>query len=189
MQVIKYSLIAILLAASSPLVAQDAHIILGIEVGRSSLDLDRELEINIDPEALDDRGLSATYSAAYEWENNFLVEGSLAFSGNGLFTLGLADFYKTSEARLMVGYGIELSEHVRLVPAIGLSRWKAELQESAFFNPGPEDEANIDGTDLTYKISLEFPVSKGFMVSLSHGETKIDVGSLNMTQLGLKYAF
>lgn len=164
-------------------------VILGIEIGTSSFDLEKQLLDEIDPADIDDDGVSATYSAAYRWSNNIVVEGSLNYAGNVFFNFGLGDFYDTAEAKLLVGYTIPVAEHFRLVPMVGVSSWDIEIQEGAFLNPGPEAEAEADGTDLSYKLSAEFPFSSGFVLSLSYANTQTDIGDLSMTQAGVKFEF
>lgn len=181
--------LALLLTLSATVHAEESKIILGLEVGSSRLDLGADIIDDINPDELDSGGVSATYSMAYRWANNIVIDGSLTTSGNAFFNLGLSDFYLTSEAKVLVGYNIEIAEHFRIVPLVGISRWDTELQESFFLNPGPEAQGEFDGTDFSYKISAEFPLNNGFILTLSHANTNSDIGDLRLTQAGIKFEF
>lgn len=185
---VKYSALAVLLIGSCNLYADESKVILGFEIGSSSLELDRELAADFDSEQLDDGGVSATFLAGYRWKNNVQVEANLARSGT-LFSFGLGDFYEADEAKLLVGYSFELTKHLRIVPSLGVSRWDVNLQESAFLNPGPEARAESDGTDFSYKVNVEFPIAKGFVLGVSYANTNTGVGTIDLTQASLKYEF
>lgn len=189
MKVVNCLACLVLIVSGTPICADENKLLLGFEYGASQLNLDSEYENNFDPSLIDETGLSGSYSIAYRWQNNLIVESNLSISGNAFLTFGLFDFYEVSEVKLLVGYSIDLNEHFRLVPLIGLSHWSATLQEGAFLNPGPELSDEIDGTNLTYKLSAEFPFSNGFVVSFSHSNTNSDIGSIRLNQLGIKYEF
>lgn len=192
MKALKYSGLAIILATSFVANGQESRVILGIELGSSSLDLDPDITIGSDvpslEEKIDNNGIGVTYLVGYRWENNLVVETNLSFASNNFLFEG-TDFYETTEGKLMLGYSFQLAKHLRIVPLIGVSRWEVDLQEGLIFNPGPEQRDEFDGTDLTYKFSLEFPFNNGFALSLSYSNTNIDIGTAEMTQLGFKYEF
>lgn len=189
MKAMKYSALAVFLMTNCHAIADESKVIFGIEIGSSSLDLENDLANEFNQEFLDDTGVSSTYSVGYRWANSWQVEGSLSASGNALFSLGLEDFYQAAEAKLMVGYSFQLAKHLRIVPLIGVSRWDVELQEGFLLNPGPEERIESDGTDFSYKVSAEFPIKKGFVLSLSYANTDTTFGDISMTQAGLKYEF
>lgn len=172
--------------------AEHKAIVLGLEVGSASLNLDRDPVIangNTDlGEDLDDSGASLTYLAAYQWQNNWVAELDLAYSSNNFFFQS-SDFYETTEIRGMLGYRLKLGEYLNLVPMLGISRWEVDLQEGFILNPGPEERDEFDGSDISVKLSAQVPLGESFLVTLSYTNTDTDLGNVAMTQLGLRVTF
>jgi len=166
--------------------AQEAEFILGLDLGRNSINIDQEFAI-IDTE-FDSDGYSLGYVLGYRWENNLVAEANIAYASNDSFFRAF-DYYETSEIKLMLGYSFEIAEHLRIVPMLGFSRWELETKEGRLFNPGPEEQKEFDGTDLTYKVRMDFPVGQLVVLSLSYAKSELDASEIAITQFGIKFEF
>lgn len=184
----KFWLVLFALLTSSSAIA-DGKVIFGIEVGSSKFNIDEGIVEQISQDEIDDTGMSVSYSAGYKWSNNLIVEGSVNYSGNIFLNWGLSDLYETSELKALVGLAIPVAEHFRIVPMVGVSRWSTELRESAFLNPGPEERREYDDYDLSVKLTAEFPMRRGFILSLAYANTQSNIGDMQSTMFGFKYEF
>lgn len=166
--------------------AQDAEVILGLELGTSSISVEPEFkpqDVDIDYD-----GYVFGYIFGYRFENDLVFEGNISYSSNDSFFRSF-DNYELTESKALLGYSFEIKDNFRIVPMIGFSRWELETREGAFLNSGPEEELRFDGTDLTYKVRLDFPVGQLVVLSLSYANTNVDFGRNELTQLGIKFEF
>ena len=186
---IKYFVLIVLLIGSCNLYAGESKVILGLEVGSSSLDLDTGLSADFDSNQFDVGESSGTLLAGYRWQNNVQIEANYSRSGSGFLKLGLGDSYQATEGKLLVGYSFELTKYLRIIPLLGVSRWDLALQEIDFLNLDSQENIDLDGADFSYKVNVEFPISKRFVLGVSYASTNIDVGSINLTQVSFKYEF
>lgn len=180
-------LIGLLLLSSSFLAkAQEAEVILGLELGRSSISIEPDFRV-VDGD-FDSDGYTFGYILGYRFENNLVLEGNLSYSSNDSFFRAF-DHYETTESKLMLGYSFEVKNNFRVVPMIGYSRWELETKEGAWLNSGPEEQLKFDGTDLTYKVRMDFPVGQLVVLSLSYANSEVEYGRNEMTQFGIKFEF
>jgi hypothetical protein len=186
MKTVKTLAALLLVSASTVCAAEDAKFSIGIEVGQTKVGVDANVtQIG---EEFKDTGYSFGYLLGYQWENNMVAEANFIYSSNdGLFRA--LDHFESSESKFMLGYSYQANDYLRIVPMIGLSQWKVEGKEGEIFAPGPEAKNKFDGTDLTYKLKFEIPVKKLIVFSISFAKTNIDIGDINMTQLGAKFEF
>ena len=186
MKHLKYLSLALLLTTSFITSGKESNIILGVGLGSSSVKIDSDVAIT-DSE-FDDEGIGFTYLAGYRWENNAVAEANLSYASNNFFFEGL-DYYETTQVKVMFGYSFDIAKHLRIVPKIGLSRWKLDSQEGAILNSGPEEKIKLDGTDLTYKLSIDVPLNHLVVLSLSYARSELDIGTTTMTQFGVQFEF
>jgi len=166
--------------------SQESKFVLGIALGSSSVNIDQnKIQTDVD---FDDDGFGATYLVAYRWGNNLVAEANLSHATNNFLFEGF-DFYKTTELKLMLGYSFQLAQYLRIVPMLGVSKWDLDSQEGLVFNSGPEQRVEFDGTDLTYKLSLELPINDSFSLSLSYAKSHLDLGTSELSLVGLKFEF
>lgn len=126
--------------------------------------------------------------AGYQWSNNAVIEyNPTANCSTDSFFWG--DSYCFGEAKLLVGYAVQLSESVWLVPMVGVSRWEFEAEEGVFLNPGEEAVKEFDGTDETFKVDLDFRGSGNFSFNVNYSHTSFDYGVTNNIGVGFKYRF
>jgi hypothetical protein len=166
--------------------ATESNAYLGIEFGKSTFEIDSSKAV-VDG-YLDGDSIASSVIAGYRWSNNIVVEASYIYSANNLFG-GITDFSKAYEAKAMAGYTIDINRYLKLTPLIGLSSWELNVKEGILLNPGPEQSAKYSGTDITYKLALDYIVTDSFIVSLSYGQTNLDIGSSSSAQFGAKYEF
>ncbi|MEP1741624.1 MAG: outer membrane beta-barrel protein [Kangiellaceae bacterium] len=166
--------------------AQDAEVILGLELGASSISVEPEFkpqDVDIDYD-----GYVFGYIFGYRFESDLVVEGNISYSSNDSFFRSF-DNYELIESKALLGYSFEVKDNFRIVPMIGFSHWELETREGAFLNSGPEEELEFEGTDLTYKIRLDFPVGELVVLSLSYANTNVEFGRNELTQFGIKFEF
>jgi hypothetical protein len=172
-----------LVISSSVVFAQEAKVIVGLELGTSAIAVDKDVAVFNDE--FEQGGLTFGYIFGYRWDNNVVVEGNYNYTSNdGLFRT--FDHYEAKETKVMLGYSFEVSEYFRVIPMLGMTRWEVDTKEGLLLNPGPEDQYRFNGTDLTYKLRLDAPVGDRFVFSLSYARSEFDIGSMGLTQFAIK---
>ena len=94
-----------------------------------------------------------------------------------------------SERGVLVGYSFDIHPNFRIVPMLGWSSWDLVTEEGAFFNSGPEDELEFNGTDTYGRLNFEFPVTDVLQTVASNVHGDYDIGSSKTTRLGIKFEF
>ena len=186
MKHIKNLSLALLLTSSFISSAKESSIILGGAIGSSSVKIDSDIVVT--DNEFDDEGLGVTYIAGYRWGNNVIAEANLSYASNNFFFEGL-DYYETTQVNFMLGYSFDIAKHLRIVPKIGLSRWALDTQEGSILNSGTEERIKLNGTDLTYKLSIDVPLSHWVALSLSYAVSQLDIGTTTMSQFGVQFEF
>ena len=176
----------LLLTCSTTSYAQEGVVILGLEFGGSPIEINSELAV-LDDE-FDYDGYAFGYILGYRWNSNMVVETNLNYASNDSFFKAF-DYYETYEAKLMLGYSIEVNDNFRIVPLVGYTRWELEAKEGLFLNPGPEEESKADGTDFTYKLRMDFPIGELVVLSASYTKSNLEIGDIKLTQFGVKFEF
>jgi len=135
---------------------------------------------------------SASYSSGiyvgYQFDNHILLAGAVNSATNNIFW-GAADSVSLYESGILIGYSFDLSPRWSIVPIVELSRWTLDAKEGAFLNPGPEEEASIDGSQLLGRVNLEARASDILKVQLSYRYGRYEFGQVQSTRLGLKLEF
>lgn len=166
--------------------SQEPKFILGVELGQSSVNIDtNKIQTDVD---FDDNGFAGSYFVGYRWANHFVNEVNLTLASNNFIFRGF-DFYETKELKLLFGYSFQLADSLRIVPMAGMSRWELNSREGLIFNPGPEQNFKFEGTDLTYKLTMEYLINDSFALSLSYARTHLVLGTTELSLLGLKFEF
>jgi len=172
--------------ASTPK-SQEARRFFGVELVRSDLDISNEflIEPEVNP---DDTGFGIAARIGYRWSSNWQIEARGVMSEN-IDLFGLTDDTELSEVQLLVGYSFKISKYLRLVPAVGRSKWKLTTQEGRAFNPGPETSMVRRGFDLTYRLGVDFPVNDLFYLSFSYNRSDYVFGDADTTTLTALWHF
>lgn len=158
-----------------------------VDGGRSELDLETQylLEGDNDSTVL---GASASVNGGYITDINIVLSGSHSGStSDALF--GGDDDYELYETRLMIGYQFIVAKHFRIVPNIGVSRWRLTVREGALFNPGEEEKHHYKGTERFGQLNLEFPVNDLVVVYASFSKGSYDFGTAEALRTGVKFEF
>ncbi|WP_226894471.1 MULTISPECIES: outer membrane beta-barrel protein [Pseudoalteromonas] len=166
--------------------ANEAQIRMGVELGTSKIAVDKDFAIL--KEDFDTDGLSINYVLGYKFANNVVTEANVAYSSSDIL-FGTFDSYETYEIKAMAGYSFDLATYFKVVPMVGFSHWELETKQGLFLNPGPEAEEEFSGTDFTYKVRFEVPVSDLVLLSLSYANTEAEFGRNETTQIGILFEF
>ena len=159
----------------------------GVELVQSNLEVadDFLIEPNVSP---DDTGYGIAARLGYRWSSNWQVELRGVTSEN-IDLFGLTEDTELSEVQLLVGYSFKVSDRLRIVPAIGRSKWKLSSQEGRAFNPGPEESLVTRGFDLTYRLGIDFPVTDLFYLSFAYNRSDYEFGDANTSTLTALWHF
>ena len=86
------------------------------------------------------------------FNNNIQLEFGYTQQQN-LDILGILDEIDISEFLILTGYRLDISEHFKLVPRVGISRWKIKSSEGYLFNSGPEQQSSVSGSNTIFMLS------------------------------------
>ncbi len=170
--------------------AQSDEVYLGIEFGAGELKASKDYT----PDTKDDSSpiVGGALVLGYHWASNWVVESRLAnrdWDSGRLF--GLGTNYDLDELTIMAGYSWPIAKYFRVVPMLGLSSWKLDV-ESGIVNSairGATTSKEFSGTDLTAKINAEIPLGNLVVLYLSYTVGAYDFGNSDMGLLGLKFEF
>ncbi len=156
------------------------------ELGHSRVDFDGTYVLS-DNFAEND-AVSATFIAGHKFSSNIHIAGSISTTTSDNF-FGALDGYSLFETAVEVGYSFELSEHFRVVPVVGYSRWDMELKEGALLNPGPEETLEITGYNGYWKVNFEFPINSLIVLNAAYMDNSYTFGSVDSVRFGVKFTF
>ncbi len=189
-RILAASSLALLLNSFSAQAGQ-GEVLLGLDIGVSGMSIDEDFVITDTSEDGDrsERGFPFSYVAGYHFANNVVAEANLVYNYEINFFGTAFENYQVDELKGLVGYSFQLTHALSLVPFIGFSRWNLKANEGTLFNSGPEAKEEYDGTDLTYKLRLNFAFNSLIALSYSYAITEADFGSIHTSQIGLLFEF
>lgn len=138
--------------------------------------------------AFSDEGTSLTLGAGLAFASNFTTGLDIAIHKSSSW-LGADDRATLSEDRLHLGYKINLSDHFRIVPTLGVSRWKLEFEEGSFEPSSNLKAGTYRDTDVYGQLNLEFPINDLIAIVSSIQYTKYEFGTFRNTQAGVMFQF
>jgi hypothetical protein len=159
---------------------------IGFVLGSSELSIDKEYTISQDRYSRDT--ITIGIELGYRWPENYLIETSFTTTVD-FDVFGISDNYELYQWNTLVGYSIPISDRVRLIPKIGISRWELDATEGALFNPGPELELEFNDIDLTYQLAIEFPVLDELNLELAYENTRYSFGEVKIVNFGFSFEF
>lgn len=147
-----------------------------------------------------DKDLSDNNQLFSEEGNSFAAGAGLAFesqlttglevsSFNSASFLGSDDRADLSETKWYLGYRINLSDRFRIVPALGVSKWKLRLKEGAFEFASDAKAGTYRDTDFYGQLNLEFPINDLIAIVSSIQYTRYDFGVFRNAQAGVMFHF
>ncbi len=165
---------------------REGEFFVGPELGRGNFSISSPYTVTGEKESFS--GVSVGVEFGYHWSNNIIVDGNISrLTRANLF--GAFDRYKLTQVQALAGYSLEVSEHFRIVPMAGVSRWSLDTKEGQLFNPGREMGRKFEGTDWVYKINMEIPLGNLVLLYYTHSRSKFDFGKIELNQLGVKFEF
>lgn len=159
---------------------------LGLSFGGGDLDIDQSSFPDATFVVNDISGdvLVGEFSAGYRFANNFTLD--FGFEGYDSFNiLGIGDVIDLKTIRLGGGYHFPSSTRVSGFVKGGLSFWDIDFTESLFLNPGPEQTASRDGTDLYLQFGGEVRVGRSFAARITFDVSNPDFGDTRALKLWL----
>lgn len=135
----------------------------------------------------DDALLTGGVFGGYEWDNGVFVEASYHGYAN-LTAVFFADAIEIEAVRTVVGYYLPSDSKLHVLGKFGVNFWNVEARESFAFNPGPEETASLDGTDLFAEVGVEYRFTDRWRAGLAISYSDFDIGSATALNLSLKIA-
>ncbi|TQV71533.1 porin family protein [Aliikangiella marina] len=166
--------------------AQQPSFYLIPQVGNVNLSIDSDYTLsNV---KLNEDNIESGITAGLITDSHLMVELSILHSDSiDFFDIG--DTYNFSQYQLMLGYQVELNEHIRFIPKVGLSFWDLDGEEGVFLNPGTEATSNLDGNDLYWSLGFDFPVTERISLQLSYANNGYEFGRTETTSFGVRFEF
>ncbi|WP_086930078.1 outer membrane beta-barrel protein [Agarilytica rhodophyticola] len=178
-----------LMVSSAPLLCQQTmagEAFIMPEVGRTEIKFKPDVVLpGFDTEVL---GGAVGFVAGYKFDSNFFVGASHSFSSNDSF-FETFDHYDLREFGFTAGYALHISEHFRIVPAVGFNSYTIDFDEGRLFNPGEEDSREIDGEDFYWRINVEIPFTELIQMNFAYIDGDYDFGDTSSLRVGLKLSF
>lgn len=104
-----------------------------------------------------------------------VIEAGIEMQTDGdIWNVG--DEFTLTHQYVALGYEIEFRPGWRFTPKVGRTNWKLESDESFLFNPGPEEEKDIDGYDYFWEVQLTRRVSDSVALGASYRRGEFDFG-------------
>jgi hypothetical protein len=136
-----------------------------------------------------DEGYIFTGGAGLVFESNILTGCEFSYFDSSR-NLGVDDRIEIAEAKIHLGYRFNLARHFRLVPIVGVSRWKLESKEGNFkFTRELSDVGIQRGYDRFLQFNIEFPINDFIAVVSSINHMNFDYGVLKYAQAGVTFQF
>jgi len=130
-----------------------------------------EKEIGIDTVNL---GGAFGYATAF----GLVIEAGLETQADGdLWYTG--DDFTLTHKYVALGYEIEFRPGWRFTPKVARTNWKLESEEGFLFNPGPEEEKDIEGYDYFWEVQLTRRVSNSIALGAAYRHGEFDFGRAN----------
>ncbi len=171
-----FTLVAALTFCTIGATAQEGFY-LGIAIGAGDLDIDQSSfpNANFVIDDLSGDMVVGEVSAGYQFQNNFTVD--VGFEGYSSFDIFLvSDVIDLSTIRVGGGYHFPSAGRISGFVKAGVSFWELDFKESIFLNPGPEETASRDGTDLYLQLGAEIQIGSTFATRISYDVSNPDFG-------------
>ncbi len=161
---------------------------LGFSLGGGDADIDVPIFSSGDEFSFDNESgvLAADVFAGYEFSNDVFIEVSLQGYDNFNVTL-FDDDLELSVVEVGVGYYFPSESKLRFFAGGGLAIWDLEARESLVFNPGPEEEVGLDGTDFFIEGGTEYRFNDWFRMGVTLSHSELDFGSAQSIELTFKF--
>ncbi len=159
---------------------------LGFSGGGGDVDIDEPIFSSGDPFSFDNDvgAVVADLFAGYEFANDWFVEVSLqGYDNAAIFN----DNFELSIVEAGVGYYFPSESKFRFFVGGGLAFWDLEARESFVFNPGPEEQVSLDGTDIFVEGGGEYRFNDWFRMGLTLSRTQVDFGAAQSIELTFKF--
>ncbi len=170
----------------SSLNAYGGDFYVSVDGGESTLDMKKEYVVDAGYADID--GLSASVGGGYVTDTNVVIGVNLSGTTSDTL-LGATDDYELYESKLTLGYQFNIAKHFRIVPSVGVSRWKMTTREGVIFNSGPEDKLYYKGSDSFGQINIDFPINRLVVVSGTFTKGRYDFGTAEAMRVGVKFQF
>lgn len=189
MKYIKLLSILIICSLNSPTAqAQDWFVDIGL--GISELDLDIQSNLNPGEDLVsDDAGFSGLIGLGYYFSDSVFAKVSYSDYGSLTPVLFLGQNVDYSSVRAGVGFELPASGRWAFTAEIGVAMWDAEGTESFIFNPGDEETASVDGTDLYVRLGGVFRLNDNVDFGVYWDTEDPDIGSALAYHAGVRFKF
>ena len=158
----------------------------GFDIGSGDLDIDGEIAPGFDLSLGADNVVIGHLAGGYEFDSGLFIAGGYEeFDSVQLF--GFSDDVEITAFKVGIGYAVPAADRFRVFGQLGLNRWDLKARESIVFNPGPEETANTDGSDLYIEIGGEFAINDAFRLNLIYNHNNYDIGDSSVFRFGFRY--
>lgn len=163
-----FTLVALSVFCTFGALAQEGFY-LGVAAGIGDLDIDQSSFPNATFVIDDISGdvVVGEVSGGYHFANDLTVD--VSFEGYSSFDVfPIVDVIDYSTFRVGGGYHFPSAGRISAFIKAGVSFWEVDFKESIFLNPGPEETASRDGTDLYLQLGAEIQIGSTFATRLSY---------------------
>ena len=175
-----------LIGAMAPATAFAGGVFFGFGAGAGNVDFDD----GTIPDYLivDDDQMVGEWLLGYRFDSKLIIEGGGSV-GLSLSTLFFEDLVVLDDQRVMVGYAFQPTERFSIVPKVGVSFWNLQLDEIDFFSGTGLVHRNESGSDLLWRLSLEWRVAKRMHLYAAYSDAHYDFGDSSTPSFGFKFQF
>lgn len=147
-------------------------------LGKGEIDVVPEFQVNNVKEA--NKTFDYQVLLGYRFANKLQIEaGHMSHGSLDLF--GLSDNSSMAENVILLGYGINLTQRIKVTPRVGYSFWEFESTEGWVLNAGPEKQFRNEDQEFIYTLSASYR-----SLYLTYQSVDYDFGSVNSLMFGLE---